>query len=346
MNFCSDNSAGIAPGILAAVAAANDGAVIGYGNDALTRSVEARIADLFETGADVFLVATGTAANALCLSVMSPPYGAIFCHPGSHVQTDECGAPEFFCGGAKMVTLPDVNGKISAADLEAVLARPNHGVHNVKPAAVSITQSSEAGTVYSIDEVRTIAEVTHGAGLKLHMDGARFANAAANLGCSPADMTWRAGVDALSFGASKNGAFAAEAAVLFDRTWAEDFAFRRKRGGHLFSKMRFLAAQFDAYLDDGLWLANATHANAMAARMADGLMTLSGAELRYPVEANELFVTLPERVIKGLSDDGFLFLVWPDDGPRLVRLVTAFNTKAEDVDAFIASAHRHAEAAK
>ena len=341
MIFCSDNSAGIAPEILAAVAAANEGSVVGYGNDPLTPRVEAKIAELFEIEADVFLVATGTAANALCLSVMSPPYGAIFCHPGSHVQTDECGAPEFYCGGAKMVTLPDFNGKIRAVDLKAVLDRPNHGVHNVKPAVVSITQSTEAGTVYSLDEVRAIAEVTHAAGLKLHMDGARLANAMASLGGSPADMTWRAGVDALSFGASKNGALAAEAAILFDRGWAQDFAFRRKRGGHLLSKMRFLAAQFDAYLTDDLWLTNATHANAMAKRMADGLMTLPGATLLYPVEANELFVTIPEAAIQGLIDDGFQFLVWPSDGPPLVRLVTAFDTKPEIVDAFVASARRH-----
>jgi len=344
MIFCSDNSTGIAPEILAAVAAANEDAVIGYGNDQLTRRVEAKIADVFETEADVFMVATGTAANALCLSVMSPPYGGIFCHPESHVQTDECGAPEFFCGGAKMITLPDFNGKIRAIDLKAALDRPNHGVHNVKRAVVSITQSSEAGTVYGIDEVRAIAEVTHAAGLKLHMDGARFANALVRVGGSPADMTWRAGVDALSFGATKNGGLAAEAAILFDRTWAEDFAFRRKRSGHLFSKMRFLAAQFDAYLSDDLWLINAAHANAMATRMADGLMTVPGATLSFPVEANEMFVTLPEATIQGLIDDGFQFLVWPSDGPPLVRLITSFNTKAEHVDAFIASAHRHTDA--
>ena len=345
MNFWSDNTAGAAPEIVAAVIAANEGAVIAYGNDDLTQRVEAKIADLFETGADVFLVATGTAANALALSVMVPPFGAVFCHPGSHIQMDECGAPEFYSGGAKLVLLPDHQGKIRARDLEAALAEPNHGVHHVKAAAVSITQSSEAGTVYSLEEVRHIAAVAHAAGLKVHMDGARFANAVAHLGCSPAEATWQAGVDALSFGASKNGAFAAEAVVLFERSWNETFAYRRKRGGHLFSKMRFLAAQFDAILEDGLWLTHATHANAMAARLAAGLEAVPGASLAYPVEANEVFPVLPEPVIEGLFADGFEFLRWPGGESTMLRLVTAYNTKADDVDAFIASARRHAAAA-
>ena len=345
MNFCSDNTTGAAREILAAVTAANDGAVMAYGNDDLSRRVKAKIAEVFEAEPDVFLVATGTAANALCLSVMAPSYGAVFCHPESHIQMDECGAPEFFSGGAKLIPLPDHGGKIRAEDLGAALNVPNHGVHHVKAAALSITQSSEAGTVYTLDEVRDIAAVAHEAGLKVHMDGARFANAVASLGCSPAEATWRVGVDALSFGASKNGALGAEAVVLFDRSWEEAFAYRRKRGGHLFSKMRFLAAQFDAYLADDLWLRHAAHANAMAARMATGLQALPGASLCYPVEANELFPVLSEGVIRGLEEDGFLFHRWPGGAPSMLRLVTAFNTRIEDVDAFVASARRHAEAA-
>jgi threonine aldolase len=345
MNFCSDNFAGADPEILAALTAANGGSVMAYGDDDLTRRVEAKIAGVFETAADVFLVATGTAANSLCLSVMAPPFGAVFCHPGSHIQMDECGAPEFFSGGAKLLPLPDHDGKIRAEDLRAALDVPNHGVHHVKEAAVSITQSSEAGTVYSIDEVRDIAAVAHEAGLMVHMDGARFANAVVGLGCSPAEATWRAGVDALSFGASKNGALGAEAAVLFERSLAETFAYRRKRSGHLFSKMRFLAAQFDAYLEDDLWLRNAAHANAMAARLADGLRAVPGASLRTPVEANELFPVLPEAVIQGLEEEGFQFYRWPGSVVPMVRLVTAFDTRMEDVDAFIASARRHGEAA-
>lgn len=344
MNFCSDNTTGAAPEVLAAIAAANDGAAMPYGDDRLSRRVEARIADLFETEADVFLVATGTAANALALSVMAPPYGAVFCHAEAHVECDECGAPEFYTGGAKLVLLESADGKIRAEDLGDALGASDHGVHHVQEAAVSLTQATEAGTVYSPDEVGGIAELAHGHGLKVHMDGARFANAVASLGCSPAEASWRAGVDILSFGASKNGALAAEAVVIFDRTLSATFAYRRKRGGHLFSKMRFLAAQFDAYLEDGLWLRNAAHANAMAARLAEGLAGVPGAAMGNRIEANEIFVTLPEPVIAGLESDGFLFYRWPGEGSTMLRLVTAFNTRPEDVEAMIASARRHGAA--
>jgi threonine aldolase len=342
MNFCSDNTTGAAPEILAAIIAHNDGQALPYGRDDFTKGVEAGIAALFEIQADVFLVATGTAANALCLSVMTPPFGSVFCHAEAHIECDECGAPEFFTGGAKLVLLDSDDGKIPAADLEALLAVPDHGVHHVQPRVVSLTQSTECGTVYSLDEIRAITDLAHAHGLKVHMDGARFANAVAGLGCSPADVTWRAGIDALSFGASKNGALGAEAVVLFDRTLGDTFAFRRKRGGHLFSKMRFLAAQFEAYLADDLWLSNAIHANAMATRLADGLATIAGTTLNTPVQANEIFVTLPESAIQGLKSDGFSFYRWPGEGATMLRLVTAFNTRAKDVDAFIASARHHA----
>ncbi len=342
MNFCSDNTTGASPEVLAAIAAANDGAAMPYGNDNYSRRAEERIAEFFEAPADVFLVATGTAANALCLSVMTPPYGAVFCHPQSHIHEDECGAPEFSSGGAKLRPLPDHGGKIDAQDLATALARPDHGVHSVQSAAVSIAQASEAGTLYSVAEVRAIAEVAHGSGLKVHMDGARLANAIAALGCAPADVTWRAGVDAHSFGATKNGALAAEAAVLFDHELANTFPYRRKRGGHLFSKMRFLGVQFEAYLEDDLWLRNARHANAMAGRLADGLISVPGARLRHAVEANEIFVSLPEAAIAGLEADGFLFYRWPGDDPTLLRLVASFATQEADVDALIARALHHA----
>ena len=296
MNFRSDNVTGAAPEIVEALVAANEGAVDPYGDDDRTRRAEARIAEVFETDADVFLVATGTAANALSLAVMTPPFGAVFCHPESHINLDECGAPEFYSGGCKLELLPDHGGKVSADDLAAELAKPNHGVHHVQAAAVSITQQSEAGTAYTLDEVRAIADVAHENGLKVHMDGARFANALVYLGCSPAEATWKSGVDALSFGASKNGAFAAEAAVLFDRGLATTFAYRRKRGGHLLSKMRFLAVQFEAYLENDLWLEHARHANAMGKRLADGLAGVPGAEFRHPVEGNEIFVALPRSL--------------------------------------------------
>ncbi|MBL6928218.1 MAG: low specificity L-threonine aldolase [Rhodospirillales bacterium] len=342
MNFCSDNVAGVAPQVLAAIERANAGPAAAYGDDELSVRVSKKIADVFERDADVFLVTTGTAANSLSLAVMTPPWGEIFCHPEAHIQIDECGAPEFFSGGAKMTPLPSDDGKVHAEDLEAVLTAPDHGVHHVQAAAVSLTQASEAGTVYSPDEVRTIADLAHKHGLKVHMDGARFANALASLGCTPAETTWKAGVDVLCFGASKNGALAAEAVVVFDKTLAETLAYRRKRGGHLISKMRYLAAQFDAYLTDDLWLKLARHANAATAKLAEGLKDVPGVSFMHTPQANEIFVKLPEAVIVGLEADGFAFYRWPGDGAKAIRLVTAFNTRDEDVDAFIASAIRHA----
>jgi threonine aldolase len=257
---------------------------------------------------------------------------------------DECGAPEFFAGGAKLVGLDGADGKITAAHLDAALARGGKGVvHHVQPAAVSITQATEAGTTYRPEEVRAIAEVTHRHGLVLHMDGARFANSVAWLGCDPADVTWRAGVDVLSFGATKNGAMAAEAVVFFRGDLAETFALRRKRAGHLFSKMRFLSAQLEAYLTDGLWLHLARHANAMAARLAKGLAVVPGVTLAHPVEANEVFAVLPEAMIAGLRAAGFVFYSWPGEAGQgaKVRLVPAFDTPAASVDAFVAEARRH-----
>lgn len=344
MNFCSDNTAGAHPRILAALAAANDGAVMPYGNDDLTRRIEARIAEIFERDCAVFLVGTGTAANVLGLAALTPPWGVVYCHPGAHINCDECGAPEFYTGGARLVPVPGADGKIQATDLDGAI----HGagvVHHAQPAAISLTQATEAGTVYSAAEIGAIAEVARRHRLGLHVDGARFANALVHLACRPADITWRAGVDALSFGATKNGAFAAEAVVMFDRARAETLGFRRKRGGQLWSKMRFLAAQFEAYLDGELWLANARHANAMATALGRGLAAVPGARIEHPVEANEIFVTLPEPVIRGLEADGFRFYRWEGEGGRLLRLVTAFNTDPAHVEAFVASARRHAAAA-
>lgn len=342
MNFCSDNVTGVAPEIMAALIAANEGAAMPYGNDRYTQRLQHLFSELFETDVIVFPVATGSAANALALSVLTPPFGAIYCHVGSHINCDECGAPELYTGGAKLVTIPGNRGKISAEDLAVTLKKAGAGVvHHIQPAAVSITQATEAGTVYSVDEIRQIAEVTRAHNLSLHMDGARFANAMVRLGCTPAEMTWRAGVDVLSFGATKNGAMAAEAVVFFKRELAETFAFRRKRGGHLFSKMRFLSAQLEAYINDDLWLKNATHANKMAAKLAAGLSSLPGAKLSHPVEANEIFIQLPEAVIKGLLAEGFQFYRWEGEDSTTLRLVTAFNTKEEDVNAFIKAAESH-----
>ncbi len=342
MNFASDNVTGVSPEIIAALSAANQGAAMPYGHDEYTQRLETQFKEVFETDLTIFPVATGSAANALALSVMAPSFGAIYCHAESHINVDECGAPEFYTGGAKLVTLPSSDGKIHATELTDVLTHAGAGVvHHVQPAAVSITQASEAGTVYSLDEIRALAEITQSHGLYLHIDGARFANAVVSLGCSPADLTWRAGVDALCFGATKNGAMAAEAVVFFNQTLAKTFGYRRKRGGHLFSKMRFLSAQLEAYLKDDLWLRNASHANRMARTLAKGLVSLPGLKLCHPVEANEIFLELPKTVSQGLLTEGFQFYCREGENSTIIRLVTAFNTIETDVTAFIEAARRY-----
>ena len=337
VNFCSDNASGAAPEIMRALQAANDGWAMPYGNDDWTRRLQAQVEEIFETEAAVLPVATGTAANVICLSVMTPPYGAIYCHRESHINVDECGAPELFTGGAKLVALPGDHAKIAPATLDAAIVNAGD-VHAVQPAAISLTNSSEAGTVYTPKEVRAISEIAKAHGLGLHMDGARFANALVTLGCSPAEATWKAGVDALSLGATKNGILAGELVVVFDPGKAEELGYRRKRGGHLFSKMRFLSAQLEAYLTDDLWLRNARHANAMAATLAEGLAELPGAKLSHPVEANEIFVVLPEPVIRGLFDRGFQFYRWGPEANCEARLVLAFNTDPAQIDAFLTAA--------
>ncbi len=342
MNFSSDNVTGVCPEIMAALAAANAGAVMPYGADEYTERLEAKFSELFETGVTVFPVATGSAANSLALSVLTPPFGAIYCHEESHVNLDECGAPEFYTGGAKLVTLKGTDCQIDPQELAAVLERAGAGVvHHVQPTAVSITQATEAGTVYFPEQIAEIADVARAHNLYLHIDGARFANAVVSLGCSPADVTWRSGVDVMSFGATKNGAMAAEAVIFFKPELAQNFGFRRKRSGHLFSKMRFLSAQLDAYLTDNLWLKNAARANDMATKLAQGLVGLPLVKLCHPVEANELFLELPEIVINGVLADGFKFYRWQGESSNTIRIVTAFDTKEEDVNAFLESVKRH-----
>ncbi|MCP4327798.1 MAG: low specificity L-threonine aldolase [Alphaproteobacteria bacterium] len=348
MNFCSDNVTGVAPEIMAALTTANETiAAMPYGDDPWTGRLDGLFSEIFEREVAVFPVATGTAANVLGLALFTPPYGAIYCHTDSHIVVDECGAPELYTGGAKLVDLPGADGKLSAGDLDAAIGAAGAGdVHHVQPAAISITQATEAGTVYSLDEVAAIGEVANKYGLALHMDGARFANAVAGLGCTPAATTWQAGVDVLAFGATKNGALAAEAVVFFDPARAETFGYRRKRGGHLFSKMRFLSAQLEAYVSDGLWLDNARHANAMATRLGAGLAAVDGVRLLYPVDANVFFVEMPRAIADGLEADGFRFYRMKDNGRTTVRLVTAFNTRVEDVDGFVASAASHGAGAR
>lgn len=335
--FGSDNVAGVSPAILAALAAANEGPMPSYGADEISVRVEARLSQLFEREVAVFLVSTGTAANALSLAALTPPWGAVLCHAESHVENDECGAPEFFTGGAKLVHVAGAEAKIDPEALAEAAQRNRGDVHCVQPAAVSITQASELGTLYSVGETAAIGAVCRQAGLPLHMDGSRFANAVAALGATPAEMTWKAGVDVLSFGATKNGALGVEAIVLFDCERAGELAFRRKRAGHLSSKMRFLAAQMEAYLEGDLWLANARQANTMAARLDAGLRALPGVTVQGRVEANMLFARLPQTMIEGLLAQGFRFYTdrW---GAGVVRLVTSFATREEDVDLLLEAA--------
>ncbi len=336
MNFSSDNAAGVSPQIMAALTAANEGHAMAYGDDSITRAAEAAFTELFERELAVFPVATGTAANALALSALTPPWGQIYCHRNAHIEEDEAGAPELFSGGAKLALLDGDHGKIALETLADTIAAAGFGVqHHSQPSALSLTQATEAGTVYQPRETAALAAIAHEAGLAVHMDGARFANALVHLGCRPAEATWKAGVDVLSFGATKNGAMAAEAVIFFDPDAAADFLYRRKRGGHLFSKMRYLSAQLVAYLRDGHWLQNAGHANACAATLSQGLAALTGAHLVHPVQANEIFVHLPGAVLAALEAGGVGFHRWGPaetaDGGQ-ARFVCAFNTEPGDVD--------------
>ncbi|MGQ3070890.1 MAG: threonine aldolase family protein [Ferrovibrionaceae bacterium] len=339
MDFRSDNVAGAHPAMIEALIRANQGTDTSYGGDAITGRVERRLRDIFETDCIVFPVATGTAANALALSTLVSPWGAVYCHRDAHVEVDEAGAPEFYTAGAKMVLVDGAHAKVTAAALSQALGQAGFGVeHHVQPQAVSISQASERGAVYRPGEVAALAEIARGHGMRLHMDGARFGNALVSTNATAAELTWKAGVDVLSFGATKNGALGAEAVIFFDRGLAENFQWRRKRAGHLFSKMRFLSAQLDAYLDNDLWLANARHANDAARRLAEGLRALPGVRLVDPVEANEIFVELPEAMIQGLEAAGGRFHRWGPPGTRLVRLVCSFATSAAEVENFVGHA--------
>jgi len=343
--FISDNVTVAAPEMLAAVAAANDGPAASYGADPYTERLAARAREVFECELAIVPVTTGTAANALSLATLVPPYGGIYCHETAHVMTDECGAVEFYSGGAKLLGLPGEGGKIAPGQIDAAVAYARAmGVHHVRPAAVTLSQATEWGTVYRLGELDALCATAHQHGLPVHMDGARFANALACLGCSPAEATWKRGVDVLSLGATKNGALAAEAVVLFDPALAPALELRRKRGGHLWSKMRFLSAQLLAYFAGDLWLRHARHSNALATRLATGLAALGG-QLMAAVDANEVFVTLPEALIAGLRADGYEFYDWPAPHGRAgsaIRLVTAYDMSPADIDALLAAARARA----
>ena len=277
MNFASDNAYGVLPQIMNALGREAGGTAAPYGEDAVTARLTQRFCELFEHEVAVFPVISGTAANALALATVTPPHGAVLCHQGSHIMGHECGAPEFFTHGAKLIGLQGADGKLTRDAIAAALAGMERGfVHAVQPFAVSLSQASELGTVYEPRELSAIGDLAHREGLKLHLDGARFANAMAHLKTTPAEATWKSGVDVLSFGASKGGALAAEAVIFFDPKLAGDFEYRRKKSGHLISKLRFVSAQLAAFVENGLWLESAGQANRLARRLGEGLQGLAG----------------------------------------------------------------------
>jgi threonine aldolase len=342
-NFYSDNVSGAAPEILRAIVDSNADDTAPYGGDPYTQRLERRMAELFEAEVDVYPVGTGTVANGLCASLLSTPYGGIYCADVSHLHGSECGGAEFWSGGnARSVPIPTVDGKIPLATLVEAIESGALRAADVPGRALSLTQATEAGTVYTLREVRELAAAARARNLLVHMDGARFANAIVRLGCTPAELTWKAGIDLLSFGATKNGALCAEAVVFFNRPLAETMRYRRRRAGHMFSKMRFLSAQLIAFLEADLWLRSARHANAMAARVRQGLADIPGIRFPHPTEINLVLTALPKPVWDGLVADGYSFSRRgaPRDG--VVRIACAWDTQVEAVDALVEAAHRHA----
>ena len=334
-HFASDNQAGICPEALTALIDANGaGHEPSYGEDRWTTALRERMRALFEApAAETFLVFNGTSANALALAALCRPFEATICHALSHIETDEAAAPEFFTGGAKLLTADTAHAKLTPDSVDA-LARRYEGFHHVKARALSITQATELGTVYTPGEVAALATVAHGHGLKVHMDGARFANAVARLGCAAAELSWRAGIDVLSFGATKNGLAVGEAILFFDPVLADAFAWRVKQSGQLASKMRFVAAPWLALIESGAWLRNAAHANAMAERLARGLGACAGVRVMFPVEANAVFAEIPVAAQRAVREKGWRFYTFLGDTG--CRLMCAWDTTLETVDRFVA----------
>ena len=356
MNFASDNTVGASASVMASLMAANDGSAAPYGADAWTARVTALMSEMFEREVTVALVSTGTAANALALACLVEPFGAVLTHAESHISCDENGAVEFFSHGARLVGVGGIGCKLDPADLAATLAAwPDDNIRQPMPQALSITQATESGQVYTPAEVAALTAVARSRGLRVHMDGARFGNAVASLGCSPAEITWKAGVDILSFGATKNGAWAAEAVVLFDGGLNGAMARRLKRSGHVLSKGRFLAAQWEALLTDGHWLDLARTANARATRLAQGLGAVAGVRLGWPCAANEVFAIMPLSLAAHLKVQGAQFHPWsqvalpasgrPAAGEGLFRFVCSFATSQSDVDRLVALASASVRAA-
>lgn len=348
MNFGSDNQTGASKPVLEAILAANDGTQAAYSDDDWTAKAKEAIRQTFDCDAEVFFVSTGTAANTLSLSSAVKPWDSILCHGQAHIINDELTAPEFMTGGARLIGLDTQQAKLSYASVASTLALgAAHPPHNAVPKVLSLTQINESGQVYQPDELTELCALAHDHGLVVHMDGARFANAVAALDCHPADISWRAGVDMLCLGATKNGALAAEAVVFFNKELAEDFVALRKRSGHLLSKGRYLGAQFFGWLENNHWLELAHHANRQAQKLNEALTAHPDFDVLWPVQANELFVELSKQKIAALREAGAVFYEWPRnfipadrtiaDDRDVVRLVTAFTTQDEEVEAFIAA---------
>ena len=329
MKFLSDNTAPATPEIMTALAQANTAATGSYGDDDWTKRLDSAFSDWFGTPVRAWAVATGTAANALSLACLSPPWGAVFCSEEAHVLRDECGACELQSAGARLVPVATDAGRIDSAQLARIVADHPRAVHSVQPAAITLTQATECGTLYTPDQIAAIGDIARAQRLPLHMDGARFANAVASLHCHPADITWRAGVDVLSFGATKNGAMGAEAVVFFNSELAAQFELRRKRAAHLFSKMRYLSAQLIACLEGDWFMANAERANQLAQRIG----VAAGPALRWPVQANMAFLRLDTGRQQLLRNLGFEFYPWGTEAESSIRLVVSWNQPQSDVDA-------------
>lgn len=332
MNFKSDNVVKIHPAILEAIIEANQGTDASYGQDAYSKRLVARLSEIFECEVAVFLTNTGTAANCLGLSALVKPFESILCHKDAHINTAECGAPELFTGGAKLIPLKGANGKINLTEAKLNIAEAKAGrPHMWRPGAISLSQATESGTVYKLAELQEIADFAKAHQIAVHMDGARFANALVTLNCSAAEATWKAGVKLMSFGGTKNGALAAEAVIIFDKHLAETFDYIHKRGGQLMSKSRFFAAQFLAYLENDLWISNAHHANIMAQQLAQAFETHK-VEVLYPVEANQIFVRLPSTLANKLLEKDVGFYPWDVAEPDVYRFVTSCFTTKEDIE--------------
>jgi threonine aldolase len=340
MNFASDNVYGVDPRIMQAMVEANSRLTdVSYSHDDDAKKCDERLSQIFEREVKSFLVLNGTGANSLALSAMCPPYGGVFCHADSHINTDECNAPELFTGGAKLITLQGEGNKLKPDHLKSKISQFMHGEHGAKASTLALSQATELGTVYSLSELKALTDLAKAHHLNVHMDGARFANALVSLSCTPAEMTWKAGVDVLSFGGTKNGGMMLESVVFFKTELADNFLYRRKRAAQHLSKGRYLSSQMLAYLKDDVWLPNARRANGLAQVLAKGLQQSNRVRLSNPVEANEVFAIMPRTIFEAVTKAGAHFYEWPMDGLAddevHCRFVLSFATPEEHVQQFL-----------